>query len=613
MNIKFLSKTIIISSAIFCWALGKSLKAQYVPGELLVEVKEGITTEELKDTLSKYFPKFKLRKLHNSNVYLIKLVGIKSQELSSLAQVLSSEPNIKAAEPNYVIKAFALPNDTHYLYQWALQKIQAPFAWNFTTGDNQTVIGVIDTGIDINHSDLKGNLWVNSGELLGIDADGDSTDDGCENNTDDDMNGYIDDCYGFNAILGRGSALDDNGHGTHVAGIIGAVGNNGLGVAGLNWKVSMVGCKFLDSQGSGTLADLLECYYYIKTLKQNGVPIVAVNESFGGYYYSVLEREALSELGKLGILVVAAAGNDGVNNDIYGLNPCSWSAQLKNVICVAATDENDNLASFSNYGAKTVQVVAPGVNILSTYLSEYDCDNNIFEDNMEHGSGNWITYGYNNRWSITPEAYVSPYHSWSDSPYSNYWNYTNSYLELRNYLNLSGIRGDLCISFNISWALEPGFDYLYFQVYNGSYWSTFRTFNGFGGWHKITIRIPYSFHQGTPYFKIRFNLRSDCCITYNGVYIDDVKIGTGFKYYPTFKYLSGTSMATPFVTGLVGLLKAYANKIGADYITSDYIKNLILNNVDKLPSLTGLVSTGGRINAFKAISALDNITNIPKH
>ena len=605
---KRIGKAFLLSFAIFLYANGSNLTAQYVPGELLIEVKENVSIEDLKQTLSKYFPKFKIRKLHNSSVYLVKVIGLKTQEVGTISQILASEPAIKVVEPNYIIKAFAFPNDEYYPYQWALQKIEAPFAWNFTTGDNQTVIGVIDTGIDINHDDLKANLWVNSGELLGIDADENGIDDGCENNTDDDINGYIDDCYGFNAILGKGSALDDNGHGTHVAGIIGAVGNNSIGVTGLNWNVSIVGCKFLDSNGSGSLADALECYNYIKTLKQNGIPIIAVNASYGHYGLSTLEQNAISELENLGILVIAAAGNETNNNDTNPVYPCAFSTQFNNVICVAATDENDNLAYFSNYGVNTVQVAAPGVNIFSTYLSQLECSNLIFEDNMENGPANWITYGTNNRWNITQETYVSPTHAWSDSPYFNYLDYTDSYLELNAPINLSDVTTDLCVSFNVKWALEPYFDYMYFQAYNGNYWQTFATFNGFGGWETVTLQIPYSFHQGTQTFKIRFGLDSDCCINYDGVYIDDVKIGLSTEYNTrTVASLSGTSMAAPFVTGLVGLLKSYAHNL-----TASEIKNIILNSVDKFPSLNGFVTTGGRINAFKAILALDNLT-IPKN
>lgn len=605
---KFLGKTVLLSLGLLLYTYGSNLTAQYVPGELLIEVKEGITTEKFKETLSKYFLKFKLKKLHNSNIYLVKIIGNKTQNITVLSNMLSSESSIKVVEPNFIIKAFAYPNDEYYPYQWALEKIETPFAWNFTTGDNQTVIGVIDTGIDINHSDLKGNLWINQGELLGIDGDGNGIDDGCENNADDDINGYVDDCYGFNAILGRGSALDDNGHGTHVAGIIGAVGNNGTSITGLNWSISIIGCKFLDSRGYGTLADALECYNYIKTLKQNGVPIIGINASYGHYGLSTLEQNAISELEALGILVVAAAGNETNNNDVNPVYPCAFSTQFNNVICVAATDENDNLAYFSNHGVNTVQVAAPGVNIFSTYLSQLECSDLIFEDNMESGSLNWITYGTNNRWLITQEAYVSPSHAWSDSPYFNYLDYTDSYLELNTPVDLSGVTTDVCVSFNVKWALEPYFDYMYLQAYNGNYWQTFITFNGFSDWQTITLQIPYSFHQSTSTFKLRFNLDSDCCINFDGVYIDDVKIGLSTEYNTQVVMpLSGTSMAAPFVTGLVGLLKSYANNL-----TASEIKDIILSSVDKVPSLNGFVKTGGRINAFKAILALDNLT-IPKN
>ena len=405
--------------------------AQWRENEVVIKVSDNADEQTLIKTLRNKYGDVIVKRAGNSRYYLVKFMSLQSQSLDviALANEIKNMPFIESAEPNYVLKAIAIPNDAYYNYQWALERIDAPLAWDFVTGDNLTFVGVVDTGIDYLHPDLQDNVWRNPNEI-------------CNDGIDNDGNGYVDDCYGFNAITGSGSALDDNGHGTHVAGIIGAIGNNAEGVTGVNWKVSIVGCKFISSTGTGSLFDELACLDYIKQLKLSGYNIVAVNASYGAYYYSSLEESAIAELGNLGILFIAAAGNESNNNDTNPLNPCSLSARLNNVICVAATDENDNLASFSNYGVNTVQVAAPGVNILNTY-------------------------------------------------------------------------------------------------YGGGY-----------------------------------------------------------------AYLSGTSMATPHVTGLVALLKSYKPNL-----TLADIKNAILNSVDNLTTLQGFVATGGRINLYKAVQYVDNLTS----
>ncbi|MEM4440908.1 MAG: S8 family serine peptidase [Desulfurococcaceae archaeon] len=278
-------------------------------------------------------------------------------DVLSAVQTLKGMEEVYTADPNYIIRAFLTPNDPMFSSQWGLPKIQAPNAWNLTTGGSSVIVAVVDTGVDYNHPDINLNMWRNLGEI-------------CNNGLDDDGNGYVDDCYGINTINGTGNPMDDHGHGTHVAGIIGAVGNNGVGIAGINWQVSVMACKFLRSSGSGTLFDEVECLNYVKNMKQRGYNIVAVNASYGSYSSSSTEKYAIQELRNVGVLMVAAAGNESKNNDgRFKSYPCSYSTSLDNVICVAATDSGDNLASFSNYGVNTVHVGAPGVNILSTIPS----------------------------------------------------------------------------------------------------------------------------------------------------------------------------------------------------------------------------------------------------
>ncbi|MEI8228688.1 MAG: S8 family serine peptidase [Planctomycetota bacterium] len=270
---------------------------------------------------------------------------------------------IRSIEPDRVVTASALPNDPSFSRLWGLDNtgqtgglanadIDAPAAWDVTTGSRSVVVAVIDTGIDYNHPDLAANVWRNSRETMG---------DGVDN----DGNGYIDDVYGWNFANNTANVFDDNSHGTHVAGTIGAVGNNGSGITGVNWQVSIMGLKFLDSSGSGTTSAAIAALNYATMMRRTyGVNIVATNNSWGGGGASTALRDAITAGGNAGILCIAAAGNESSNNDSVGSYPANSVGTFG--ISVAATDSSNRLASFSNYGATTVQVAAPGVGIYST-------------------------------------------------------------------------------------------------------------------------------------------------------------------------------------------------------------------------------------------------------
>ena len=259
---------------------------------------------------------------------------------------------------NELLTINGAPNDPYYGYETALNQssnldINAPEAWALSTGSSDVVVAVIDTGVDYTHADLSANVWTNPSEVGG-------------NGLDDDGDGVVDDIHGFNAVANNGDPLDDNGHGTHVSGTIGAVGNNGVGVTGINWNIKIIGAKFLDSSGSGTTAGAINAIDYITRLKNRGVNIVATNNSWGGGGYSAPLQDAISRAGAAGIVFVAAAGNNGQNLDTTPSYPASYSNS--NIISVAALDASTgNLASFSNYGQTGVDIAAPGVNILSTY------------------------------------------------------------------------------------------------------------------------------------------------------------------------------------------------------------------------------------------------------
>ncbi len=274
---------------------------------------------------------------------------------------------VEYAELDYIYK-ISSTNDPKFIDQWALENsgqsagildadINAEKMWQIEQGSKEIVLGIIDTGFDYTHPDLVDNIWTNPLEIP-------------NNQKDDDNNGYKDDVYGINAILNNGNPMDDNIHGTHVAGIIGARGNNGVGVSGVAQKISMVACKFLSASGSGGTSDAIECLEYfgkLKTHPTNPVNIVATNNSWGGGPSSKSMKDAIKAHDDLGILFIAAAGNEGQNNDIKPSYPASYD--VNNIITVASTDRKDILSSFSNYGKKTVHVAAPGSKILSTVLN----------------------------------------------------------------------------------------------------------------------------------------------------------------------------------------------------------------------------------------------------
>jgi subtilisin family serine protease len=280
-------------------------------------------------------------------------------------KALQALPFVVYAEPDFVVHTSTTPNDQYFNLLWGMRNtgqtvnsdpgtagadINAPGAWSgnysFPTGDSNFVIAVIDTGIQRTHPDLAANMWINAGEIPG-------------NGIDDDGNGYIDDVYGWNFYDNNNNPDDSGGHGTHVAGTIGAVGNNSIGVVGVNWQCQLMALKFLGRRG-GYTSDAIRALNYAV---QKGVKIS--NNSWGGGSYSQALYDAIDQARGAGHLFVAAAGNDGRNSDSNPSYPASYN--VDNIISVAATNNDDGLASFSNYGATSVDIGAPGVNIASTY------------------------------------------------------------------------------------------------------------------------------------------------------------------------------------------------------------------------------------------------------
>lgn len=269
-------------------------------------------------------------------------------DLTSAMQQLQQMSDVITVTPDFRVNLAATPNDPLYASQWpfssSIGRIDASQAWNYGTSSS-LVVAVIDTGIDFNHPDLAANIWSNSREITG-------------NGIDDDGNGYRDDIRGWNFVSNNNNPMDDNGHGTHVAGTIGAVGNNGIGISGVAWNVKLMPLKFLDRDGSGYLSDAVRAVDYARI---NGARII--NASFGGGGFSSAMQTAIQRFQQAGGVFVAAAGNEAANNATTASYPANYS--LPNVVSVAASTSSNTLAGFSNYGAN-VDIAAPGQNILST-------------------------------------------------------------------------------------------------------------------------------------------------------------------------------------------------------------------------------------------------------
>lgn len=383
--------------ALFMFALIISAALQspdtpaFVEGELLVKFKTTLNTQAIEVSLESIgaqtidvIPQIQVRKVRITS----------GKTVSQMVDELNSSDNVEFAEPNYIVTTHVTPNDPNYGSLWGMSNtgqsgglvgadISAEAAWDITTGSADVFVGIIDTGINYDHEDLAANIYTNPGE----DAWSNPNDPNSGNGIDDDGNGFIDDWKGWDFVNNDNDPDDDNMHGTHCAGTIGAIGNNSKGVAGVNWIVKMVPLKFLDSNGSGDTDDAIKAILYASDL---GIHVLS--NSWGGGGFSSAMEEAIEYANDKGVLFVAAAGNDGGNNDISPHYPSNYD--VPNILAVAASDDSDQRALWgsggggggdcgigcnsvmaatpgSNYGPNTVDIAAPGKNILSTVPGSY--------------------------------------------------------------------------------------------------------------------------------------------------------------------------------------------------------------------------------------------------
>ena len=327
--------------------------AQYVPGQIIVGFND-IVDMQIAEGLTERVDG-RIVQLDTGNHMMLVEISDQFTVTEAISRV-EDQFGVAYVEPNYVVHLFATPNDPSFSQQYGLTKIDAPDAWDITTGDAAIVVADTDTGMDLDHADLAGNLWNNPGEIAG-------------NGVDDDGNGFVDDVHGWDFSNNDNDPNDQTsftnpGHGTHTAGIIGAVGNNGTGVSGVNWDVSIMVVRMINQFGSG---DVFTAAQGINYAVENGARVI--NASWGGFPANTTMKNAMDNALSEGVLLAIACGNGnlfgiGQDNDSTPILPASYPHD--NIISIAATNSSDAKTGFSNYGRASVDLAAPGSSVLST-------------------------------------------------------------------------------------------------------------------------------------------------------------------------------------------------------------------------------------------------------
>jgi subtilisin family serine protease len=565
--------------------------ARFVPGEVLVQFRPGVSTAARSSALRDHGATL-LRETSVPGLVLARLAP--GQGVAAAAQAFSRRSDVLFAEPNWIYRAVATPNDPRFANGelWGLHNtgqnggtvdadIDAPEAWDTTTGSNSVVVAVTDTGVAYDHPDLAPNIWANPGEVPG---------DGVDN----DGNGKVDDHRGWDFIGNDNDPRDISAHGTHVAGTIGAKGNNSTGVVGVNWNVKLMPVRVLGPQG-GTNETVTNGFAYAA---QEGAKVV--NASLGGGGFSQAMKNVIDAAASTTLYVVAA-GNDGSNNESTPQYPCNYTSA--NLVCVAATTRTDGLASFSNFGATSVDLGAPGTEIVSTWLAY----SSKFTDGFETATG-WVagvesapppftncsSAAPNNTWARTQEAAV--FGSWSatDSPGANYVNCQNNWFRAPGTFNFAGGVG--C---NVAYAMrlqaETTFDWFVIDAStDGVNWVEVGAWTGDtgGGWFQFEEDL--SAFDGASNVRVRFGLESDETVTQQGAHVDGVDVRCVGTTYTSDSYesIQGTSMATPHVAGVAAL--AWAKNSAVSVAT---VKSALLNGGNSIPALSGNTVSGRRLNA----------------
>ena len=527
----------------------------YQEGEVLVKFKKKVTAAEAAmladylaaDTVKEFTI---LSRMRQSAYFLFSSAHRSTQQLLDDMRV---RPEVEAVSPNYRRRLQRLPNDPKLDQLWGMNTIAAADAWEKNIGSPGVVLAVLDTGVDYRHEDLAANMWRNPGEIAG-------------NGIDDDGNGFVDDVYGYDFAADNNGGqdsdpMDIDSHGTHVAGTIAAVGNNGIGVCGVNWNARIMVLKVFRPDMYIYDSDSIEAIEYAVLMKKNfGINLVAINASFGGGGDNQLQKDAIAEAGSQGIAVVCAAGNNGTDNDSSAFYPAGYD--LPNIIAVAATDANDQLASFSNYGANSVDIAAPGTGIFSTVLTGMGHEaaltsgSNVYKANPMEFTGSTPVVGLSRQLVDCGSGLSSSFFPAA----------VNGNIALIE-------RGEKTFKEKTLNAQNAGA--VAAVIYNNEAGIFSGTLGEAGDWIPV---ISLAREDG---------LQEKA----QGIHLVTVIVGLS-----NYGLMDGTSMATPYVCGAVGLL-------AAQYPADDLAKRIarIYSNADRLDSLDGKMKTGARLNLARSV------------
>jgi len=590
---------------------------QYVPGEVLVLIsanadRNGVVEAEEDLSGIEAAVEGKIEKSIGLSRGK-KLLRVKLPEGQTVQDAIAEnwpgrDRRILIVEPNYRVRITRTPDDVRFLELWAMNNtgqtggkidadIDAPEAWDIATGvpdGSDVIVGVIDSGIDYLHPDLAGNIWVNPGEIPG-------------NGIDDDGNGYVDDVHGYDFYQDDGDPSDPAGHGTHVSGTIAGVGNNGIGVTGVNWRCKLMALRFINAEGQGETVDAIEAINYAVA---NGARILSNSWGGGGYSQSLLT--AITDARDQGVLFVASAGNSGVDTDSRPHYPSGYD--VSNVIAVAATTEDDSLASFSNFGVETVDVGAPGVGILST-LPKFKTV--FFEDFQAaatpgFGGTKMLQDGPENRWGTVLSTIEAPDNIAARGDWANSFPYLSGSdgSIVTPPLDTRELRG-LTLEFNYRYGIGAG-DEFSVDVWDGIEWNKvfhrdsnccYQQYYYF--WTLIDIPESYRNEQ----MKVRFSWTSDDVDSeYFGAEIDNIRIQCIEDHLGDYASKRGTSMAAPHVAGVAALVMANVPGSVGPLMSLEELKSRILWTGDPIPALDGKTVSGRRLNAYNALTATPSVT-----
>jgi subtilisin family serine protease len=529
---------------------------QYAEGEVLVKFKPGTTMGAAallaSDLAVEGVREFRLMSELRSRPFL--LLRSARRSTRELLAALRANPAVEAASPNFRRRLQRRPNDPKFAKLWGMSKISAPQAWDTNVGSPEVVVAVLDTGVDYHHEDLAANMWRNPGEIP-------------DNHIDDDNNGFVDDVYGYDFAADRlgnndSDPMDIDTHGTHVAGTIGAVGNNDKGVCGISWRVRIMALKGFRPDMSIYDSDFIEAVEYAVMMKRDrGVNLVAINASFGGGGEDQLQKDAIAEAGNQGIAFACAAGNEGVDSDGTPFFPAGYD--LPNIIAVAATDEKDQLASFSNFGANSVDLAAPGVGILSTVPTGKGQEawlrsgSDLFDANPIEFSGLTAAAGLNRTIhdcgrGLTAAAFPAGVSG-----------------------NIALIeRGEITFKEKTVNAQKAGA--VGVVIYNNEPGNFTGTLNNAGSWVPV----------------ISLSREDGLLVRALGVHTVNLT-----NRPANYGLADGTSMAAPHVCGALGLL-------AAQFPGDDLSKRIsrLYSGADRLASLEGKMKTGARLNLARSIA-----------